>query len=182
MGWLDPNTWKPIADLVQDWKAIAGGVTAVIAGGVWLWRPISNLFARSSRRDSPKPAERPLRFVQTDRASFWGPLARGKEPGTNVTGQWLVTNTSDKPIVLVTARIDGQTAENTVVSVEGTRGGFSSRYFIPAHQIRTVSVNFVFFPPIASGNDPLVVDLIFTDNYEDEHRVRSATFKPVHRV
>jgi hypothetical protein len=108
-------------------------------------------------------------------------MARGKEPGTQVSGQWLVTNTSDKPIVLVTARIDGQNAENTIVAVEGTRGGFSSRYFIPAHQIRTVTMNFAFFPAIASGNEPLVVDLIFTANFEDEHRVRGAKFRSVHR-
>ena len=38
-------------------------------------------------------------------------------------------------------------------------------------QIRTVGVNFAFFPPIASENDPLIGDLIFTGNYEDEHRV-----------
>jgi hypothetical protein len=33
-GWagLIPNTWEPIADLAEDWKAIAGGVTALIAG------------------------------------------------------------------------------------------------------------------------------------------------------
>jgi hypothetical protein len=35
----------------------------------------------------------------------------------------------------------------------------------------------MFFPPIATGNEPLVVDVIFTDNFEEEHRARS-TFRP----
>jgi hypothetical protein len=31
----------------------------------------------------------------------------------------------------------------------------------------------MFFPPITTGGEPLVADIIFTDNFEDEHRARS---------
>jgi len=48
---------------------------------------------------------------------------------------------------------------------------------IPAHQMATVSVSFMYFPPIGVGREPIVADVIFTDNYEDEHRVKSAKFK-----
>jgi hypothetical protein len=33
-----------------------------------------------------------------------------------------------------------------------------------------VSAQFGFFPAIISGTEPMVTDVIFTDNYEEEHR------------
>jgi len=40
-----------------------------------------------------------------------------------------------------------------------------------------VTVNLMYFPSIGIGREPILADVIFTDNYEDEYRVRSAKFK-----
>jgi len=50
---------------------------------------------------------------------------------------------------------------------------------VPAQAMTGVAADFFFFPPIMSGTEPLIVDVIFTDNFEDEHRAR-ATFRYVH--
>jgi hypothetical protein len=118
---------------------------------------------------------RPLRFVQNEQQSFWGPCRRGQDPGTQVAGHWHVTNTTDRNIVLLRVRLDGYPSVFSNVMTEGMREDrlYSSTYTIPAHQMGRVSANCMFYPPIISGADPLIVDVIFTDNYENEHRARS---------
>jgi putative intracellular protease/amidase len=185
MDWLNPDTWKAPADLLEHWQAIAAAIVA-IAGAIgaafrWGSRPFVKLAAKIRGAGKPAAAvsERPLRFVQNEQQSFWGPATLGKEQGTQVAGHWTVTNTLHSPIVLLKARLDGYSASHVHVATEGTTGEYSSRAFIPARSIRQVVVQFSFFPVIASGFDPLFADVIFTDNFEDEHRVRSATFKSI---
>jgi hypothetical protein len=121
---------------------------------------------------------RPLRFVQNEQQSFWAPCSRGQDPGTQVAGHWHVTNTTDRNIVLLRVRLDGHLSVFSNVLTEGMREDrlYSSTHPIPAHQMGRVSANCMFYPPIISGADPLIVDVIFTDNYENEHRTRS-TFR-----
>jgi hypothetical protein len=122
---------------------------------------------------------RPLRFVQNEQQSFWAPCSRGQDPGTQVAGHWHVTNTTDRNIVLLRVRFDGHLSVFSNVLTEGMREDrlYSSTHPIPAHQMGRVSANCMFYPPIISGADPLIVDVIFTDNYENEHRTRSITFR-----
>jgi hypothetical protein len=44
---------------------------------------------------------------------------------------------------------------------------------IPAHRMGRVAANLLFYQSIASGSETLVADVVFTDNYEGEHRTRS---------
>jgi hypothetical protein len=37
MDWLNHETWKPIADLVTDWKTI-GTLVIAVAAACWRWR------------------------------------------------------------------------------------------------------------------------------------------------
>jgi TIR domain len=122
---------------------------------------------------------RPLRFVQNEQQSFWGPCKRGNEQGTQVAGHWHVTNTSDRDVVLLHVRLDGHTSTFSNVATEGIEDRlYGSTHPIPAHRMGRISANLFYCPPIASGTKPLVADVIFTDNYENEHRAR-ATFKLV---
>jgi hypothetical protein len=36
-----------------------------------------------------------------------------------------------------------------------------------------VSADFTFFPPIGQGDEPIIADVIFSDNFANEHRVRT---------
>lgn len=93
MDWLDPNTWRTPAALLEDWRSILVGAVAI--GGI-----VAGAFRRSRRwvanlaskiRGTAKGAERPVRFVQDERRSFWGPAMNGTEPGTQIAGHWHVT-------------------------------------------------------------------------------------------
>jgi hypothetical protein len=48
---------------------------------------------------------------------------------------------------------------------------------ILAHRMTEVFAIFQFYPGVVSGHDPLVVDVVFTDNYAEEHRVPSVRFR-----
>jgi hypothetical protein len=119
---------------------------------------------------------RPLHFVQNEQQSFWGPCRSGQDPGTQVAGHWHVTNTTDQNIVLLRVRLDGYSSTFSKVATEGEDRLYASTCPILAHRIAKVTANLMFYPPVVSGKEPLVADLIFTDNYEDEHRARS-TFR-----
>jgi hypothetical protein len=72
--------------------------------------------------------------------------------------------------------------------VSGSRGtstgmriatrGFRERLYqqftpIPAGKMAQADADLLFFPAIADGTEPLLVDVIFTDNYGQEYRVPS---------
>ena len=50
---------------------------------------------------------------------------------------------------------------------------YGSQFPIHAHRMARVTANLMYFPAIQDGRDPLIADVIFTDNFENEHRVRS---------
>lgn len=130
------------------------------------------------------PEERPLRFVLNDQQSFWGQARSGDQAGTQVTGHWNVTNVSDRDIVILGARLANHAAHMTVVLTEGPadrfgRRTFNSRNSIRANRMSQVTANLFFFPAICDGYDPLIADVVFTDNYESEHIVRQARFRPI---
>jgi hypothetical protein len=179
VDWLDPDTWKLPASLIDYWKTILGGAVVIIGALAsfvrWGLKPVGWARSKVAARTTitPPTADRRLRFVQNERDSFWGPCGRGDEPGTQVAGRWHVTNTSDQNIFLLRARLDGHARPADLVVVEGPGGMHSSRNPVPAQRMVGMSAHFMLFPPIISGTEPLVADVIFTDNLEQEHRVRA---------
>jgi hypothetical protein len=57
------------------------------------------------------------------------------------------------------------------------RPEFGSKIPIGAHRMSEVFADFINFPGVRTGNDPFVSDVIFTDNYGDEHLVPAVRFK-----
>jgi hypothetical protein len=62
--------------------------------------------------------------------------------------------------------------------------GFGANYPIHSNQMSEVSADFTFFPSIGRAPKPIISDVIFTDNFGNEHRVRTQFSyigpKPVH--
>jgi hypothetical protein len=80
-------------------------------------------------------------------------------------------------VVLLRARLDGYGHSQQHVHTAGFRERvYPALMPVPAGKMAQVTATLFFFPPIISGTDPLVADVIFTDNYEKEHRVKS-TFR-----
>jgi hypothetical protein len=174
VNWTDPDTWKLLATILGSAVAILAALGTLLRWGLkpfqWTWSKI----ARQVRPPNIRP-----RFVQNERRSFWGPAKSGDEPGTEVAGRWHVTNMSDRDVVLLRVRLDGYPSDlNHFVATEGSGGLYSPMHSVPAHQMAKVAANLMFFPPITSGREMLVADVIFTDNFENEHRVPSR-FQPM---
>jgi hypothetical protein len=188
MDWLDPENWKPIAALADYWKTIVGA--AIVIGGAilsflqWGWAPISR--AISKIRDArARRKDRPLRFVLNERQSFWARCRRGSENGTQVSAHWHVTNMSDRNYLLLEARLNGHRCHDVVTlgpapeQPTHTFGRTFGKNPIQAHEMTELVATFMVFPPIDRDRDDIVADAIFTDNYGDEHRIRSVRFRHV---
>jgi hypothetical protein len=146
MDWLDPNTWRTPAALLEDWRSILVGAVAIagIVGGAFRRsrRWIVNL-ASKIRSTAKAGAERPLRFVQNEQQSFWGPAMNGQEPGTQIAGHWHVTNTSDRNVVILRARLDGYPCKHSHVATSGFRDRvYAAITPVPAESMAQVTANF----------------------------------------
>jgi hypothetical protein len=177
--WFDPNTWKLPAELVGDWKTILGGL--VVIGGFivsiirWGLKPLRWLWSRFTGSEVRQKG-RSLSFVSKDLQCQWSEARGNNLTGTFVSGHWNVTNSSESDVMILKARLSKY--ETQLVQVltrhpNDKRRVFGSDYPIHSHQISEVSVAFTFFPAIGRAPKPIISDVIFTDNFENEYRVRT---------
>jgi hypothetical protein len=185
VDWFDPETWKVPAALAEHWQKIAVAVVAI--GGAlgsiakWGWAPVHRIWS-TIRPTRTQNTVSPLRFVLNEHQSLWSHSSNNGQPGTYVHGHWHVTNVTDRDFVLLTARLSGYDAQFPRVMTQSPSADqfgvrtFASKNPILAGQLSEVAADFHFFPAILHGRDPFVADVIFTDNYGDEHRIRSVRF------
>jgi len=88
-------------------------------------------------------------------------------------------NTSDYNCMVLKGRIEGFETDYSHVFTQAPDENVFGKYPILAGRMADLSADFVFFPGIGSGRDPIVADVIFTDNYGDEYRVRSVRFRHI---
>jgi hypothetical protein len=187
LDWLNPETWKQSATLLDYWKTIAGGAVVIFGalGSLTKWGRSAVRWLWSKRRRTPAaPAERPLRFVSDDHQSIWAEAREGTQKnaqvGTQVSGHWHVSNVSDRDFVILKARLHGFEAKFAHVVTRGPKNNtFGSKHPVRAHTMSEVAATLMFFPAICDGHEPLIADVIFVDNYGDEHIVPSVRFKHV---
>jgi hypothetical protein len=129
---LNHDTWKPLVDLMGDWKAIVGFLVAggSAIGAAWRWgagfrrwlmskfRPAQPIPpSESAAASGAAPGiERPLRFVTDDALAGWRWATLGQQQGMHVHGRWHVTNLSDHNFMILKARIEGREAQSSFVS------------------------------------------------------------------
>jgi hypothetical protein len=196
---MDIPDLHTVASHASDWRTIggafgAGGFAAWRYGSAtvhWIGRSVGKLRGAAATRVDDKPAadvprdrvpKDALRFVQTEEQSFWGPAGSGNEQGTQLHGHWHVTNVT-KPseqlgenwnFVLLRVRIEGHEHRHARIATSGFRERVYQQFTpIPAGKMAQADADLLFFPAIADGTEPLLVDVIFTDNYGQEYRVPS---------
>src|SRR5262249_18374398 len=114
--------------------------------------------------------------------SFWGPAKRREEEGTQLHTHWHVTNISDRNFLILKARVAGYEAESSHVLVarEDTLARLIfGRNPITAHHVTEMTASFLFLPIIRRDRGFIVADMIFTDNYGDEHLVSAVRVRHV---
>jgi hypothetical protein len=182
--WSNPDSWKPATDLVTDWKTL-GGFGLAIVGALWRWgsslwrRLVSKLHRAKPAAPTVAPAaERPLIFVADDHRTTHGPVGADEKTGTHVIGIWHVTNVTDRNFVLLKVRLGNYVPKMPVaIGVQGADGRYELKGPLPAHGMSTVMIELVFEPSVHHPHEGLVADVIFTDNYGDEHPLPSVRFR-----
>jgi hypothetical protein len=174
VDWIDPNTWKLPATLIGYWQAILVGLVAIVGSIAsivrWGLKPLRSLWSRVRGKVQQKSIL--LSFVQNDQLCRWSVAKNNEQPATHVRGRWHVTNSSERDVMILKARLGKHATPFVQVS---TRHPYDERnifgdYPVLSHRMSEVSVDFTFFPPVGWGHEPIVSDVIFTDNFGDEHR------------
>jgi len=182
VDWLSPETWTLPATLFGLWGKVASGAAAMagLLGLIWTgikkgWAPFSWLLRRW-RLHKQKPS--PLAFVANDNQSRISRAQAGERVGSHAVAHFHVTNVSDYDVVLLKARLVGISHEYSGVSTAaGPQNMYDSRHPVRARSMGEVMVNFTIFPQAKVKKGTLIRDVIFTDNYGNEHRVRAVRFK-----
>ena len=148
--------------------AAVGGAIATIIG--WFRAPMR--WWRSRKKKA-------LSFARNDVFCFWsvGKLSDQSEPVTLVSGRWRVTNSSDLDVKITNVRLSKyvhQSFRLAMRNAEDERNIFVYGNFpIATHQTLEVEVVLTYFPSIGRAPEPIISDVIFTDNFENQHSVRS---------
>ena len=135
-----------------------------------LARRSTNLWRRGAKRKGSS-----LSFVSNDRYCHWSEAKLNDQSSTFVNGRWRVTNSSESDVTILKARLGEYETRFARVGThhpEDERPIFGD-HPIQSHQMSEVSVDLTFFPPIGRAPKPIISDLIFTDNFGNEHRVRT---------
>ena len=150
--------------------AAVGGAIVTIYG--WVRTPIRLFQSRPKSKVRQKRIS--LSFVSKDPHCRWSPVRGNDQSGTFIAGIWNVTNSSESDVVILKARLSKyQTQFVQVSTYNPSVEGFGANYPIHSNQMSEVSVDFTFFPSIGRAPKPIISDVIFTDNYGNEHRVRT---------
>jgi hypothetical protein len=135
-----------------------------------LARRSTNLWRRRAKQKGSS-----LSFVSNDRHCHWSGAKLNDQSGTFVNGRWHVTNSSESDVMILKARLGEYETRFAQVSTrhpDDERPIFGN-YPIQSHRMSEVSADFTFFPPIGRAPKRIISDVIFTDNFGNEHRVRT---------
>src|SRR5665213_2273944 len=186
MDWPDPEVWKKPAEIIGYGQSIFVGAVAIIGAVVALLRwglaPFRWIASKLSSRKNRAVDKRPLRFVPEDRQTHWSPARAGDQEVTHVHGHWHVTNISGRNVTILRARLDGYQAKfSNVYALRPMESDLEPRHLgsnvpILDGRMSEIWADFTYFSQICDGRDALVADVIFTDNYEEAHRIRSVRF------
>jgi hypothetical protein len=170
VDWFDPDT-------LTHWGAILAAIVAIgtpIGAMLGWFKPLLRWF-QSHTKSKVEQKDISLSFVQNDLHCRWQVARLNNEPGTGVHGRWHITNNSERNVVILKARLGKRVPRFAQVSTRhpDRKDHFRSDYPVLSHRMSEVSVDLQFYPPIAQGHEPIISDVIFTDNFGNEYRVRT---------
>ena len=171
VDWFDLNTLAYLGKILAAIVAI-GTPLGIIFG--W-FKPLLRWFGSLFKRKA-QPKSAPISFVPNDLHCHWSEGRLNNEPTTTVHGRWHVTNASESDVMILKARLGKHTAQLSQVTTAHHRGDkrdVFGNYPVRSHQMTEVMAVLEFFPAIHRAQEPIIIDVIFTDNFTNEHRVRT---------
>jgi hypothetical protein len=170
VDWPDLNT-------LTHWQAILAAIIAIgtpIGAMLGWFKPLVR-WLRSRTKSTVEQKDVSLNFVQNDLHCHWQVVRLNNQPGTVIHGRWHVTNNSERNVLILKARLGKRVPHFADVSTRhpDRKDHFRNDYPVLSHRMSEVEVTLQFYPSIGQGHEPIINDVIFTDNYEKEHRVRA---------
>ena len=160
---------------LTHWQAILVAIVAIGTpiGAVLVWAKPLLHWVQSRTKSKAQQKDGSLTFVSKEQCQ-WSAAIRNKQSGTFVSGYWNVTNSSERDVVILKARLSkypSQLAQVLTRHPDDERKAFGSNYPIYSGKMSEVSADFTFFPPIGRAPKPITSDVIFTDNFGNKYRV-----------
>ena len=166
VDWLGPDTLTHWQAILAVFVAIGTPIVAILG---W-FKPLLRWWRSRFEKKL-------LSFAQNDVFCFWGLGKINDQSVTLVTGRWRVTNNSDRDVKITNVRLSKyvhQSARLGMRNPEDERNVLVYGNFpIAPHQTLEVEVVFTFFPSIGRAPQPIISDVIFNDNFENQHSVRA---------
>jgi hypothetical protein len=144
--------------------ATVGGAIVTIYG--WVRTPIR--WWRSRKK-------KVLSFALNDLFCFWSVSKLNDQSVTLVSSRWRVTNNSDRDVRITNVRLSKYAHQSSRLGMRNPEDERNilvyGNFPIAPHQTLEVEVVFTFFPSIGLAPEPIISDVIFTDNFENQHSV-----------
>ena len=173
MDRLDLNT-------LTHWGAILTAIVAIgtpIVAILGWFKPLVRWLRTLKAQPKPVPISSvPISFVPDDLHCHWAKGRLNDQPTTTVRGRWYVTNTSDSDVMILKARLGKHTARVPDVMTAhqlDDEGQIFGKYPVRSNQMTQIMAVLEFSPAIHRERKPIIADVIFTDNFANEHRVRT---------
>ena len=160
---------------LTHWQAILAAIVAIGTpiGAVLVWAKPLLHWVQSRTKSKAQQKDGSLTFVSKELQCQWSAAISNKQSGTFVSGYWNVTNSSERDVVILKARLSKYPSQLAQVLTRhpDERKAFGSNYPIYSGKMSEVSADFTFFPPIGRAPKPITSDVIFTDNFGNKYRV-----------
>jgi hypothetical protein len=174
VDWYDPEAWKTTAGAIT---AVVAAITAGVGAIAATTKKGRDLAKRTWSAIRPKSTRADLRFVYGDRAMFWGFAQIGDEQATQLIGTFQATNVSHTDVTLIKFRFRGlQTEHHQLIVGPGTIQPMP-RNLLPRGYMSQVDIHCIARSCRCKPRQPFTADLIFTDNFGDEHKVKKVQFE-----
>jgi len=136
-----------------------------IVGPLWKW----------VSRYKPKVPRETLRFVSHPQASQWNPGTVKGQPAMQVHSKWYATNITDHNVLLLSVRLR-KPAVNGSVCVQHPHSNYFGNYPILPGATTEAIADFWITPPLCKPGEDYKADLIFIDQFGNDHKVNGVCF------
>lgn len=136
-----------------------------IVGPLWKW--IS--------RYKPKVPRETIRLVPHPQTSRWHMGSSKGQPAMQVVSNWYVTNITNRDILLLSVRLK-KPAINGSICVRHSHSDYYGRYPILPGATTEAVADFWITPPLRNVGDDYEADLIFVDQFGNDHKAKGVCF------
>ena len=162
----------------MHWETI-GGIAALLAiiGYVMKWgRATLRWLEGLARRSSTSVPRKTIRVVAHHQTPWWHMGSVGGKPAMQVASHWYVTNITDRPIFVLTARLVSPKTGGMVATRHHERNLYGTFPIAPGATTE-MTVDFWIRKPVRNEGENFVGTIVLVDQFGNEHKVSNVAFE-----